>query len=290
MIKSMTGYGFSRHEESGVTITAEVKSLNSKFLDVLIKLPKEFSDKELNVKSLLSDKVVRGKITLTVDYIDTSAESGAQINQQALLNYFNQLKGTAEISEEELKGIIPALLQLPDVVGMQETELTEEEWLKVEGVILDAVKQCDDHRSDEGATLLPALTSNIQVIGERLELVGQEDPKRIESIKQRIGSNLRDHLADEKVDNNRFEQEVIYFLEKLDITEEKVRLKSHLDYFMEVLRADTSQGKKLGFIAQEIGREINTIGSKANHAPIQHLVVEMKEELEKIREQLLNIL
>ncbi len=286
----MTGYGASRYEISSVKIAVEVKSLNSKFLDVLIKLPKEFSKHELTVKSLLGDRLQRGKINLTVDYLNESAENVNRIDQNIFLGYYNQLKELSKETGEYGVNCFELSVQLPDVIVAGENEPSDKEWAKVESVITEAIDGCDNHRISEGQKLLPVLLLNIKAIGEKLARVEEKDPKRIETIKHRINGNLKEHLSGDSIDQNRFEQEVIYFLEKLDITEEKVRLKSHLSYFKEVLESDLSQGKKLGFITQEIGREINTIGSKANDAIIQHLVVEMKEELEKIREQLLNLL
>lgn len=286
----MTGFGTSRYEESGVKITVELRTLNSKFLDVLMKLPKEFSDQELKMRSLLGDKLQRGKVNLTVDYSNESVENTNQVDQKIFIGYYEQLKALSEKTGESKTNCFELAARMPDVIAAGENNPTEEEWSNVELTIIEAIEACDRYRISEGEKLMPVLLSNSKVIGEKLDLVEKADPTRIETIKKRIGGNLKEHLSGDTIDKNRFEQEVIYFLEKLDITEEKVRLKSHLDYFREVLEADFSQGKKLGFITQEIGREINTIGSKANNATIQHLVVEMKEELEKIREQLLNIL
>ncbi len=286
----MTGYGTSRYEKSGVKITVELRTLNSKFIDVLIKLPKEFSDQELKVRSLLGDKLHRGKVNLTVDYSNESTENANQIDQKILIGYYQQLKALSEKTGESETNCFELAARMPDVIATGENSPTEEEWLQVELTITEAIEACDSYRISEGEKLMPVLLSNSEIIAEKLNLVKQADPERIETIKNRISGSLKEHLSGDAMDKNRFEQEAVYFLEKLDITEEKVRLKSHLNYFQEVLKADFPQGKKLGFITQEIGREINTIGSKANNASIQHLVVEMKEELEKIREQLLNIL
>lgn len=286
----MTGYGAARYDENGLKIRVEVKSLNSKFLDSLVKMPKELSDKELEVKSLVGDVLQRGKISMTVEYEAESSASSAQVNEQVFKAYYEKLKSLAVETDSPHNRLFESILQLPDIMTPAENAISEREWLLILEQIKGSLRACDEHRLKEGEKLNKELVNNIKVIGEKLTAVAREDPNRIKGIKGRIAGNLKEHLGSESYDENRFEQELVYFLEKLDITEEKVRLKSHLDYFLEVIGANTSQGKKLGFIAQEIGREINTIGSKANNVTIQHLVVEMKEELEKIREQLLNIL
>lgn len=290
MIKSMTGYGGSRRESEGIKIHVEVKSLNSKFLDPLIKLPKEFSDKELEVKSLIGEVLKRGKISMTVEYESENGASSLKINESVFKDYYDSLKALAEKTNDSTDHIFEMVMQFPDVTIPTDNLPTEKEWSLVLSTINEAVNSCDQHRITEGDKLLPTVKDSLLAIQERLKKVELADPQRIDGIKSRISGNLKEHLGSTGIDENRFEQEVIYFIEKLDINEEKVRLQSHLNYFMDVLNGDTSQGKKLGFIGQEIGREINTIGSKANNATIQHLVVEMKEELEKIKEQLLNIL
>ena len=286
----MTGFGSSSFDKSGVKISVEVRTLNSKFLDVLIKLPKEFNDQELTVKSIVTDKLQRGKVNVNVDLVDESAGAANQIDTGAFRTYYNQLKALAEELEEGRTDCFELTTHLPEIISPSENEPSKELWQLIETKVIEALDHCDDFRIEEGRKLQVVLARNIEVIADKLKLVDKADPERIKSIKEKIKGNLREHLTPEMIDQNRFEQEVVYFLEKLDITEEKVRLKSHLKYFIEILEASNSQGKKLGFITQEIGREINTIGSKANNATIQHLVVEMKEELEKIREQLLNIL
>ena len=286
----MTGYGSSRVDSSGIKVRVEVKTLNSKYLDALIKLPKEFGEYELEVRSLVGDILERGKVSLTLEYESESGTSVIKINEAVFLETYQSLKSLATKAGASYDNLFETVLQLPEVILPQEEVSVANEWQLVSQAIKEAIKACDAHRVSEGQKLSPVLEKNVLTIEEKLKEVEKADPKRIEGIKGRISGNLKEHFATEKIDENRFEQEVIYFLEKLDITEEKVRLKSHIHYFLEVLGSKTSQGKKLGFIAQEIGREINTIGSKANNAEIQHLVVEMKEELEKVREQLLNIL
>jgi len=286
----MTGYGASRYDEGGMKIFAEVKTLNSKFFDALIKMPKELSEHELGVKSYIGDILQRGKINLTLEYENGGSAEAKVINEEVFLKYYNNLKELAGKTNDQTAPLFDLALQFPEVTLLSEHQPTNEEWTAILSVIKKAIAACDDHRTNEGTGLFAVLSENIKVIGDKLNAVNEADPQRVEGIKNRIKNNLREHLGEEKIDQNRFEQEIIFFLEKLDINEEKVRLESHLKYFIEVLESPESQGKKLGFITQEIGREINTIGSKANNAVIQHLVVEMKEELEKIREQLLNIL
>jgi len=286
----MTGYGASHYEEDGVKIYVEIKSLNSKYFDALIKLPKEFSEHELEIKSLLGETLKRGKVNLTVDYELGRCSENKAINEEAFFTYYNNLNELARKTGDQSAPLFNLALQFPEVTVPSEHHPTEEEWSVILSVIKKAIVACDNYRVSEGNKLSPVLIENINVIQDKLNAVKEADPQRVEGIKSRIKNNLREHLGDDKIDQNRFEQELIFFLEKLDINEEQVRLESHLKYFSETLDSPESQGKKLGFITQEIGREINTTGSKANNAEIQHLVVEMKEELEKIREQLLNIL
>ncbi|MEQ9426570.1 MAG: YicC/YloC family endoribonuclease [Cyclobacteriaceae bacterium] len=287
MIKSMTGYGRSNFDGDGLKIQVEVKTLNSKYLDALIKLPKEFSDKEFEVKTMVSEALQRGKVNLTIDFESAEPIATSTINEPLFKSFYTKLKSLAGETESNLAN---AVLQMPDVISSSQQRPDENTWSRLKSLIQEAINNCDNHRVAEGNSLKPSLESSIKTIESKLTEVKKADPDRIDSIKKRIGNNLEEHIGKENIDKNRFEQEVIYFLEKLDINEEKVRLQSHLDYFIKTLNSDSSQGKKLGFITQEIGREINTIGSKANHAIIQHLVVEMKEELEKIREQLLNVI
>lgn len=291
MIKSMTGYGTVNHESEHLKASVEVKTLNSKFLDLNLRLPRAFSDKELEIRKIVSDILERGKVSLTIEYLDPNGSAGSlSINQTLFVAYYNQLKALAQEVQADTRDLFKLALQSPEVMASGdklEDNSTSWELLKVE--VREALVKCDEFRVKEGASLQVQLEASIKNIGELLENVIAQDPLRIENIRNRIRQNIEELSLSGVGDENRLEQEIIYYIEKLDINEEKVRLRSHLDYFIEIMHMPSSQGKKLGFISQEIGREINTIGSKANDALIQKYVVGMKEELEKIKEQLLNI-
>ena len=292
MVKSMTGFGQSKLDNEDVNLTVEVKSLNSKFLDSMIKLPREFSDKELEVKNIITERLIRGKASVAISFQrkDSSAIKMA-INRNLFNEYYENLQAVAREANAPEQDIFKLVIQMPEVVLQQESDedLTKD-WEAVVEHIHKAIDQCDNFRIKEGSGLREKLISYVDNIGGFLQKIEGQDPQRVQLVRERLKQKIEELQHVEKIDTNRFEQELIYYIEKLDISEEKVRLKSHLDYFIEVLNAPVSQGKKLGFISQEIGREINTIGSKANDATIQRFVVGMKEELEKIKEQLLNIL
>lgn len=291
MIKSMTGFGQASADEGQARIYIEVKSLNSKFLDLNLRLPKVFSDKELEVRNLVSEKLERGKVSLSIDYEKMSDGTIKQsYNETLFLAYYAELKKLADKASSPYERLFELALNSPDVIhGNAREEVAEDVWTKVRSLLVDALRQCDDFRQDEGKVLGNMLANCCRVIEESLEEIKALDPRRVARIRERLKSNVVSFFGEEGFDTNRLEQEIIFYVEKLDINEEKVRLKSHLDYFMTALREPHSNGKKLGFIAQEIGREINTIGSKSNDAEIQKYVVIMKEELEKIKEQLSNI-
>ncbi|MEL7001403.1 MAG: YicC/YloC family endoribonuclease [Bacteroidota bacterium] len=292
MLKSMTGYGSTNFSDNGLSINVEVRTLNSKFLDLSLKLPKAFTEKELLVRNLVNDVLQRGKVSLSVEYNNQQETTlKQQYNEELFMKYYEQLKRMSDRVVAPQDELFKLALNSPDViVNAQPEGVEEEDWERLLPLIKHALSKCDDFRAKEGAELQEKLVGYIQRIDDNLVEIEKLDPTRVQRIRDRIKGNLSDVVEEEGLDKNRLEQEIIYYIEKLDITEEKVRLKSHLDHFMEILRGDKSSGKKLGFISQEIGREINTIGSKANDAPIQKLVVGMKEELEKIKEQLLNVL
>jgi uncharacterized protein (TIGR00255 family) len=291
MIKSMTGYGIAVSDSGGNKYTVEIKSLNSKFLELSLRIPKAFSDKEFQLRTECNKQIERGKVnfTLTVEQADT-VTTAAGIDTALLKHYYQQLKQVSDELNEPAGNLLQLALGLPEVVKFEEDTISEEEWKKVEGTFQQALAAFQKFRSDEGAVLEQDLKHRINLILKNLEHVELEDPKRVPVIRERLNQFLNEVVSPEKVDQNRFEQELIYYIDKLDITEEKIRLKSHCDYFLQTLKGADANGKKLGFISQEIGREINTLGSKANDATIQKLVVGMKEELEKIKEQLLNVL
>lgn len=294
MIISMTGFGIAKLENEQLTVFAEIKTLNSKFLDVNFKLPRNFpADSEIELRNLLKDKLVRGKIgaALEVQY-KNEVSTSVSINRDVVKSYYHQLLQIVEELGASQHDIFRLALQMPDATSQEikvnETGDTEKEI--IHKIFVEALEACENYRLTEGKALEQSFLHYIQTLNDLLEKVKMRDPKRIETIKEKMHIKMQDISSNEMFDRNRFEQELMYYIEKLDITEEKVRLKQHLDYFVETLHLPDLSGKKLSFISQEIGREINTIGSKANDADIQKYVVEMKEELEKIKEQMANIL
>ncbi len=292
MIKSMTGFGVAGFENEEMIIQVEVRSLNSKFLDLSIRSPRQFSDKEHEIRNLVQSILDRGKVNVSIEFVPKGSQNlPVTINQALFKTYFNEFKGLAELVGETPADLFKLALQSPNVITSIPMEREEsQDWEQTKLVLEEALKKCDGFRKDEGASLYSKLKENISVIRSAFERVKQEEPIRKERIKQRIRNHFDQWMDENSFDANRFEQELIYYFEKLDVTEELVRLETHLDYFVKSLEEEQSQGKKLGFISQEIGREINTIGSKANDAEIQKHVILMKDELEKIKEQSLNVL
>ncbi|HAA19417.1 MAG TPA: YicC family protein [Cytophagales bacterium] len=290
MIHSMTGYGKSVLDTEAVSITVEVKTLNSKYLDANIRIPRSFSEKELEIRNLLSEHLQRGKVSLSVEYKRHQADLGVVVNEDLFKAYFKEFSRLANDVQASGQDLFKLALQAPEVMNGSDQGVPDEDWLALRAEIVKALKRCNEHRASEGAGLAEKLSSYIEAIGKNLQGVEEQDPHRTAHIREKLRTHMNEWISDERVDENRFEQELIYYIEKLDIAEEKVRLQSHLNYFMEIMNQGKAPGKKLGFIAQEIGREINTMGAKANDAVIQKLVVGMKEELEKIKEQSLNIL
>lgn len=292
MIKSMTGYGKAQAERNGVAINVEIKTLNSKFLELNLRLPKAYSEKEMELRNLLSKQLERGKANVSIDMQSMDAtESKVEFNKPLFLSYYRQLQELAQAAgAPSLDDVFRLAIQQPDVSRTTTTEFDEEEWKLLESLIQEASEACDAFRLREGEELKEKLASYIAEIKKQLQAVEERDPFRAEAVKEKLNKKLEELQQVEKIDQNRLEQELIYYIEKLDISEEKVRLLTHLNYFEQNLQSKESNGKKLGFIAQEIGREINTIGSKANDAAIQRYVVGMKEELEKVKEQVLNIM
>jgi TIGR00255 family protein len=287
----MTGYGIGARDNQKVKYTVEIKSLNSKFLELTLRLPKAFSDKELTLRSECSRLIERGKVnvTVTVEYVDQTS-AAATINTELLKNYFRQLEAVANELNTDRGNLFELALNMPEVISHNEEEADEEEATLLLGAFQEAVTGLDRFRKDEGVVLTQDLSTRTQDILRLLSEVESVETDRIPLIRDRISQYMDETVGKENVDMNRFEQELIFYIDKLDITEEKVRLRSHCNYFLQALDAADANGKKLGFISQEMGREINTLGSKANHAGIQQIVVRMKEELEKIKEQLLNVL
>lgn len=285
MIQSMTGYGKSVLQLPNKKISIEIKSLNSKNLDSYVRTPSLYRSKELDIRKLIASKLERGKIDFSLFLEITGEETSTQLNKPVVKKYMKQLHEIVGGNEIEL---LKMAVKMPDALNTERDEIDEEEWKTIEDEIVVALNKIQDYRADEGLTLEKDFRDRIQNIDSLLKQVIAIDPDRINAVRERLHKGISE--LKEKVDENRFEQELIYYIEKLDITEEKVRLENHLEYFTKSINSQDSNGKKLGFISQEIGREINTIGSKANYAPMQKLVVEMKDELEKIKEQLLNVL
>lgn len=288
----MTGFGQAQHDDGQLRINVEVKTLNSKFLDLGLKFPRQFSEKELDIRNIISENLERGKVSVGIEWQRYGQEEVKQVyNEKLFLTYLQNLKNLEAASGTLARDIFEIALNSPDVIQTKvENENIEEDWSKVKSVLLKALEKCNEFRSDEGKSLSSKLTEYCTTIDAELKKVVELDPKRVEKIRERIKGNVTGLLGEEGYDKNRLEQEIIFYIEKLDIHEERVRLKTHLDYFLQILKEKQSNGKKLAFISQEIGREINTIGSKANDAEIQKHVVAMKEELEKVKEQLNNVL
>ncbi|MEI6889833.1 MAG: YicC/YloC family endoribonuclease [Bacteroidales bacterium] len=294
MIKSMTGYGKALAEFGGRGLSIEVKSLNSKQFDLALRLPAMFREKEAELRNLISQKLERGKIDLVIS-ADAAAETpGISINHELARKYYTELKSLqTELKEDCPESLLSIIIKMPDVIQSAREELNENDWLLVRAGIESALTLADEFRLGEGKILGEDLNKRIQLILQYLHEVEPFEKQRMNDIREKMMRDFTSYKSDfngSAPDQNRFEQEMIYYLERLDITEEKIRLRKHCDYFLNTIDEGISQGKKLGFITQEIGREINTLGSKANQADMQKLVVQMKDELEKIKEQLMNIL
>ena len=285
MILSMTGYGKAVVELPQKKVTVEIKTLNSKSLDLNVRVPTFYREKELEIRGKLSRQLVRGKIDFSIFIESTGSEVMTSINKDVVNNYIDQLRAIAVTTPESLLEIA---MRLPDTLKTEREQLDESQWVEIDKTIDGAIEKVIQFRSDEGKVLWQDFTNRIKAIQQLSDEVIGLDKERIQQMRDRLEKSISD--LKQTVDENRFEQELMYYLEKLDITEEKVRLNNHLEYFLQELNSNDSNGKKLGFISQEIGREVNTTGSKSNFAPMQKVVVQMKDELEKIKEQLLNVL
>lgn len=291
MMKSMTGFGKAAAILNGKNYDIEIKSLNGKSLDINTKLPANYKERELEMRSIIGERLERGKIDFSLTVTVVSGGEAVKVNEELLASYFNtmsQITDRLNFKPDQTQ-LFTTLLRFPDVLRNDPEPLDENEWEFVKALLIKAVDALDNFRTQEGQNLKGDFVKRTNLILEYLSRVEPFEKQRVEQIKERIASRFEE-LKGLDVDRNRFEQELIYYIEKLDITEEKIRLKNHCNYFIETIDAQEAPGKKLGFIAQEMGREINTLGSKANDSDIQKIVVMMKDELEKIKEQVLNIL
>ncbi len=288
MIQSMTGYGKAVLQLPTKKVTIEIKSLNSKNLDLNVRIPSYYKEKELAVRKKLASALVRGKIDFSIYVEMTSDETSTKVNKSVVKQYVAQLRNTLNIDSVEDIELLKMAIRMPDALATEREELDENEWTLINKNIDIAITEIVQYRIDEAASLEVDFRERIANINTYLDEVKALDSDRVENVKTRLKKAIDDLKVD--TDENRFEQELIYYLEKLDINEEKVRLANHLDYFLQTLASEDSNGKKLGFIVQEMGREINTTGSKANYAPMQKAVIQMKNELEQIKEQILNVL
>lgn len=286
MIQSMTGFGKATLQLPTKKITVEVKSLNSKGLDLNVRMPSLYREMELGLRNQIALQLERGKIDFSIFIESTAEQTSTKVNVPIVKAYISQLREVYANAEET--ELMKMAIRMPDTMKIEREEIDENDWAQIKTVIEESLKNIQNFRRDEGASLEKEFQLRIgnirQYMTEALEL----DPERVQAIKDRLQTAIAE--LEVNVDANRFEQELIYYLEKLDITEEKVRLNNHLDYFLETIKGTEANGRKLGFITQEMGREINTMGSKSNHAQMQKLVVQMKDELEKIKEQVLNVL
>ncbi|KOY87610.1 hypothetical protein AD998_17045 [bacterium 336/3] len=291
MLQSMTGYGKAQKDNENCSAEIEVKALNSKFLDLNLRIPRELNEKELEIRNLAQEYLERGKVNLTIDFQRKVNAVRLGLDEESLVQYYEQLLQISQKLKADTQDLFRLAVQMAENNQKNSIEsLSEEEWNLVRETLVKTFEQCKQFREQEGNVLKDKFLEYSKNIENFLKDVEAQDPKRLENIRERLHNRVKELKQDESFDKNRFEQELIYYVEKLDISEEKVRLKKHLDYLVEVLKSSASNGKKINFISQEIGREINTIGSKANDATIQRYVVGMKEELEKIKEQSLNIL
>ncbi|WP_236548078.1 YicC/YloC family endoribonuclease [Polaribacter septentrionalilitoris] len=288
MIQSMTGYGKSVLQLPTKKVTIEIKSLNSKNLDLNVRIPSYYKEKELSVRKKLASALIRGKVDFSIFVEMTADETSTTVNHGVVKEYMQQLRNVVQTGTSDDVELLKMAVKMPDALKTEREELDDNEWAEIEKGIDMAIKEIVQYRIDEAASLEIDFKERIANIKTYLEEVKALDGDRIENVKMRLQKAIEELKVE--TDQNRFEQELIYYLEKLDINEEKVRLANHLDYFLQTLETPDSNGKKLGFIIQEMGREINTTGSKANFAPMQKAVIQMKNELEQIKEQILNVL
>ncbi len=290
MVRSMTGYGNAKGLVGGQGVTVEIRSLNSKFLELNVRMPMQFRDRELELRADLGKQLERGKADLNISFDNNDLAKRSSVNKEIFNAYFEELTSLGKEYHLSDVNLMDIILRMPAVMNADKAESDETQWKELKALIGEAIKKFNQFRDNEGAVLGKDTTDRVTVILNSIPKLEEFEQVRVENIRQRIMRSITELQEQSNIDHNRFEQELIYYIEKLDISEEKVRLRSHCDYFMQTLNSADGNGKKLGFIAQEIGREINTIGAKANDAQMQRIVVEMKDELEKLKEQLANVL
>lgn len=292
MVKSMTGFGKTTVESGNKKIVIEIKSLNSKQLDLNLRIPNIYKEKEMEIRGMIKERLDRGKVDMCIYFDNSETDKDVSINKTIVMQYFNQmLEISAQLGVEvDQNDLLQTVMRFPDTLQVKSEELEEEEWKRLKAGIEEALNEINKFRIQEGKALIKDISHRIQLIQQLAGDVPKFEGKRVDVIRQKLQEKINEWTEVRNIDQNRMEQEIIYYLEKLDITEEKVRLANHCKYFMETVEKEEAPGRKIGFIAQEIGREINTMGSKANDHDIQKLVVRMKDELEKIKEQSLNVL
>lgn len=288
----MTGFGKTTVESGNKKIIIEIKSLNSKQLDLNLRLPNLFKEKEMEIRGMVKEKLDRGKVDMNIYFDNSETDKDVSVNSAVIMQYFNQMMdiSTKLGIEPDKDGLLQTIMRFPDTLQVKSEELAEEEWSQLQRGIEKALEEINKFRTQEGKALIKDIIHRVELIQQLASEVPQFEVKRVETIRQKLLEKINEWTEVKNIDQNRLEQEIIYYLEKLDITEEKVRLANHCKYFLETIDKEEAPGRKIGFIAQEIGREINTMGSKANDHDIQKLVVRMKDELEKIKEQSLNVL
>ena len=290
MIRSMTGFGNAVAEFGSKTISVDIRSLNSKFFDLTLRVPSAYREKDMEMRTMLGRELERGKVEVYINIDSSEPQRKSRINKDIVRQYHAELKALNDELKINTGDYLETILRLPDALNMEEAHFDEEEWKQINETLQSAMKAFNAFRDKEGKFMEKDLRERIDAIEDNLKKIEPLEEGRIENIRKRLSDQLKESAAKDAVDKNRFEQEVLYYLEKMDVTEEKVRLRSHCLYFLETMKEPQSNGKKIGFITQEMGREINTLGAKANDAVIQKFVVQMKDELEKIKELMMNIL
>lgn len=290
MVRSMTGYGNAKGLVGNQNVTVEIRSLNSKFLELNLRMPMQFRDRELELRSDLSKLLERGKADLSISFESNELAKRSSVNKEIFNAYYEELSALGKEYHLSDVNLMDCILKLPAVMNAERQESDEEQWNELKVVISAALDRFNAFRDNEGAALSQDITARVNTILSCIPQLEEFETKRVEGVRTKISKAINELIEQTSIDRNRFEQELIYYIEKLDISEEKVRLRSHCEYFVQTIANPEANGKKLGFITQEIGREINTIGAKANDAAMQRIVVEMKDELEKLKEQLANVL